>query len=449
MAKPVIMPKQGNSVETVILTAWTKQVGEVVSEGEALCEVETDKAVMDVESTAAGTVLALFYQPGDEIPVMVNIAVVGQPGEDFSSFDPRGGSQPAEADSAPASQPAAVEIPAVALPSALPAETASEIFISPRARELAKAKNVDYSQLTGSGPQGRIIERDILAALQSQPSLSPVAKAMLENGDFNLPEQGSGPRGRIMSKDLLPAAQGQSSAQPAAEEPEYDVIPLKGMRKLIAERMIDSVLTTAQLTFNASADARALLSLRRRYKDSPESYGLRKVTINDLVMFAVSRVLLDFPDINAHLVENQIRRFKNVHLAFAVDTPRGLTVPVIRNAHTLSPAQISAQANRLAAACQTGVISPDELGGGTFTVTNLGGLGIESFTPILNPPQVAILGVNTIQLKPVRVGGAVEFIDHISFSLTVNHQWVDGAPSARFLKAVVEAVTHIDLLLAQ
>jgi pyruvate dehydrogenase E2 component (dihydrolipoamide acetyltransferase) len=166
------------------------------------------------------------------------------------------------------------------------------------------------------------------------------------------------------------------------------------------------------------------------------------------VLYAVTRVLPAFPEINALFSENQIKCFKRVNLAFAVDTPRGLTVPVIHNASEMGLKQLAEQANRLASACQAGTLSPNELNGGTFTVTNLGSLGIESFTPILNPPQVAILGVNAIQLKPILVDETVQFIQHIGFSLTIDHQAVDGAPGARFLKSLSDAITHIDLLLA-
>jgi pyruvate dehydrogenase E2 component (dihydrolipoamide acetyltransferase) len=185
---------------------------------------------------------------------------------------------------------------------------------------------------------------------------------------------------------------------------------------------------------------------------------LSKITLNDLVLFAVSRVLPRFTYMNAHKIGNIIKTFDDVHLALAVDTPRGLMVPVIRNADALSLAQISSEVKRLAAACQNGTAKPDELSGSTFTVSNLGSLGIASFTPILNAPEVAILGVCGIELKPLALqefnnsgcncGCNVRFEPHIGFSLTINHQIVDGAPAARFLKAFTDAVANIDLLLA-
>ena len=224
--------------------------------------------------------------------------------------------------------------------------------------------------------------------------------------------------------------------------------PFKGVRKVIAERMLASLQTTAQLTMTSSADARALRSLRERFKSSPEAMGLRGVSINDLVLFAVSRSLLQHPNLNALFANNEIAQHSRVHLGFAVDTPRGLLVPVLRNADQLSLRQISQESKRLAQAAIDNKSTPDDLNGGTFTVTNLGAFGVETFTPVLNPPQVAILGVGGIGLKAVEVNGGVEHIPHINLSLTINHQVVDGAPAARFLQTLAQSIAGVDLLLA-
>ena len=199
---------------------------------------------------------------------------------------------------------------------------------------------------------------------------------------------------------------------------------------------------------NASADARALLSLRARLKKSDESLGLRDLTINDLLMFAVARTLKAFPQLNATFDDEIIYQHQAVHLGMAVDTAKGLLAPVIRDASALSLRELAATARRMADACRDGKILPDELTGGTFTVTNLGGFGIESFTPILNPPQVAILGVGNINPKPVQAEDSVAFVPHIGLSLTVNHQIVDGAPAARFLAQLRKNIADIELLLA-
>ncbi|MFN3981504.1 MAG: dihydrolipoamide acetyltransferase family protein, partial [Caldilinea sp.] len=300
------------------------------------------------------------------------------------------------------------------------------------------------------------------AAIAAQPKLTPVAKAMVAEGGFAVPAQGSGPGGRVTSKDLVKEEARQSreiapvaiSQSPISQSPvsnlqslEAEIIPVKGVRKVIAERMLQSLQTTAQLTLHASADARALQALRKRIKESPEAMGVRGVTINDLVLFAVARTLLAFPGLNALFTGAEIHQYRTVHLGIAVDTPRGLMVPVVRNAEMLSLRQLSAEAKRLATACLESKITPDELTGGTFTVTNLGAFGVESFTPVLNPPQVAILGVCNIQPKPTEVGDKVKFVPHIGLSLTINHQVVDGAPAARFLQALGQAIATIDLLL--
>jgi pyruvate dehydrogenase E2 component (dihydrolipoamide acetyltransferase) len=314
--------------------------------------------------------------------------------------------------------------------------------ISPRALKLAEESDLDPAQLTGSGPGGRIIERDVRAALAARPQsesvrMTPVAKAMIERGGFVAPEHGSGPGGRITKADLAVAA-----------APDYDVIALPNIRRVIAERMRGSVHGTAQLTMTASADARALLAYRKRLKDSDAALGLRDATINDLVLLAVAKTLPEFPQLNATFSDGELRQFKPVHLGFAVDTPRGLLVPVIRDAHTHSLRVIARESSRLAQACQAGTVPPDVLAGGTFTVTNLGQFGIESFTPILNVPQVAILGVGNVTLRAIDVDGVIQHVPHLGLSLTIDHQIVDGAPGAKFLQALARGIAGIDLLVA-
>jgi pyruvate dehydrogenase E2 component (dihydrolipoamide acetyltransferase) len=266
---------------------------------------------------------------------------------------------------------------------------------------------------------------------------------MIASGDFVKPEQGTGRR--ITKKDLIPV-QAQAAPAPAADE--IEIVPLKGARKIIAARMLDSLQSTAQLTLNTAADARALKAYRQRLKASPAELGLQDITINDLLLFAVSRTLPQYPDLNSLFLDHAVHRYKQVHLGMAVDTERGLLVPVIRNAHTLSLKALANEAHRLATACLQGYVTPDELNGATFTVTNLGSLGVESFTPILNPPQVGILGIGSIQLKAVESNEDVTFVPHLSLSLTINHQIIDGAPGARFLQALSRHLAHIDLLLS-
>lgn len=453
MATPIPLPKLGNTVESVIVLRWLKQVGDPVRSGESLIEVETDKAAMEVESPTDGVLLAQLCQEGNEVPVMVNIAVVGAAGEDISAYT----TQPSATD-APLGVPT-MDMPVTAADAkngvpTIPATTtrtngapAGATFISPRARNLAERKGLDPVGIAGTGPEGRVIERDVQAALQTQPKLTPLAKSMVEKGGFVPPE---GATGRVTTKDLTPPAALTPSPSPTGRggTDSVEIIPLKGARKVIAARMLESLQTTAQLTLNASADARALQAFRKRLKASPAEMGLQGVTINDLVLFAVARTLPRFSDLNALFTGDAVHRYGAVHLGVAVDTPRGLLVPVVRNADGRSLKGLAEETHRLAEAAQAGKILPDEMNGGTFSVTNLGAFGIESFTPVLNPPQVAILGVSNIQLKPIEVDDKPQLIPHIGLSLTINHQVVDGAPGARFLQALAKAIASIDLLVA-
>jgi pyruvate dehydrogenase E2 component (dihydrolipoamide acetyltransferase) len=216
---------------------------------------------------------------------------------------------------------------------------------------------------------------------------------------------------------------------------------LSNMREKIARRMRESLSSTAQYTLHASAEASGLQVLRARIKASP---ALPPININDLVTFCTIRALLQVPDLNAWLSDGEMRKFSEVHMGFATDTPKGLLVPVVRNADKLAIGDLATKMKALAAEATKGSLSPDDMSGATFTISNLGGLGIESFTPLLNPPQVAILGVGAIEVKPVRKGGKLEFIDAIGLSLTCDHQVIDGAPGARFLQVLKREIENVE-----
>jgi pyruvate dehydrogenase E2 component (dihydrolipoamide acetyltransferase) len=472
MAEQVLMPRQGNTVESCIILEWRKHEGDTVSAGDVLCEVETDKATFEVEAPAAGTVLKTFFAEGDDVPVLTPIAVVGEPGESVDGLGPETGGEaeagapspePAAPEATPAPEASAAPQPAQTGEAApqtqpAPAEPAPDgrVAISPRARNLAFAKGLDVSGLSGTGPGGRIVERDVQRALGSSEPLSPAAIDELRASGKRAPAVGTGIGGRVLAEDLRQAPTEEVPTAPAGagvggEFPGPSTqVPVKGVRKRIADRMHQSLASTAQLTLNASADATQLMAYRKRLKGAPGELELGTITINDLVLFAVAKTLSRYPALNAHYTGESITQFEHVHLGFAVDTDRGLMVPVIRNAQALTLKQISVEANRLAADCVRGNVNPDELQGGTFTVTNLGPFGIESFTPVLNTPQVAILGVCTVQPKPVRnrQSGEVEFRDHIGLSLTIDHQVVDGAPAARFMKDFSAMLARFDIALA-
>ena len=436
MATPVIMPRQGQSVESCILTEWKVNVGDQVAEGDVLAVIETDKASFDLESTASGTVLALFWEADDDVPVLANVAAIGNEGEDIEEFRPEGQSTA----SAPAAEaPAAAATPATPAASAAPIPVAAtsapsggfvaSAGVSPRARRLAHKHGIDAESLPGSGPNGRVIERDVEGAISGRPRLSATARARSLSGDLESPARGTGLAGMVRSDDLKVPGSVEGA----------EVTPVKGIRKVIAERMIQSLSTTAQLTLHASFELTKAQAYRKERLDAGQS----KVSLNDVIAHAIVQSLKEHPDLNAHFLGDRIATFEKVHLGVAVDTPKGLLVPVIRDASDMSIEKISAEVKNLAGACREGTISPDNLSGGSFTLTNLGMLGVETFTPVLNAPEVAILGVGGIVLKPKRTeDGSVEYVDTLPLSLTIDHQAVDGAPAARFLQTLVERLEN-------
>ena len=446
MATIVVMPQLGNSVESCIIVEWMIAEGDTVAVDQTLASIETDKSTMEVPSTAEGTVLKLLWEEGDEVPVKDPLIIVGEPGEDISGLVPGGDAAPAEAAAAPAERAAAPEAAAPAF-----ATERATGAVSPRARALAASNGVDASAIAeGSGPHGRVIERDVAAAIAAGPVLTSAARAAGVSA-----AEGTGIGGRVSVADAgrvpeaAPAAAVAAVAAPAAaaDFPGASTsTPLKGVRKVVAKRMMESLSSTAQLTLNTTANAAGILAMRKKVKNADEALGLNKITLNDLVCFAVSRTLLKYPVFNAHLEDGVLTEFEQVHLGFACDTPRGLIVPVIRSAQALGLKAFSDEAKRLAGGAIDGSLSPDFLSGGTFTVSNVGSFGIETFTPVINLPQTAILGVGAITPRPVvAADGTIGVEQRLTLSLTIDHQVIDGADGARFLRDLVAAIENIDV----
>jgi len=451
MATPILMPRQGQSVESCIIVEWKVKPGDAVKTGDIVASIETDKAVFDVESPIDGTILELFFQEGDDVPVLTHIAAVGNPGEDASDLRPGGGQSPEDGGLKPevGSQGKSEKLEVESKKLEVKGERSEEgsrhevgttsHAASPRARKRAGNEGLDVSALAGTGPGGRVIERDVIAAAVDRGRISPAAKAAAQTGGLRAPSIGSGPGGMVLTADLRATA-----ATAAPKE-----IPVKGIRKIIAERMKASLTSTAQLTLYRSFNASSIQVYRTKVKKHGELFGIPPVTINDIIVYAAVRTLLRHPDLNAHFLGNKILQYPNVHVGIAVDTPRGLMVPVVHNADQMNLTTLSGSIRPLAKACQEGNIQPDLLSGGTFTITNLGSLGIESFTPVLNAPEVAILGVGGIFLKPVKTAHGVEHVDAMNLSLTIDHQAVDGAPGARFLQDLALTLENIELLLSE
>ena len=447
MATEVLLPKQGNTVESCIIIEWKKAVGDAVKTGEAIAEVETDKATLDVEANADGVLLAQLVSEGDDVPVLTPIAVIGEEGEEVPETAPteksgdagtgaesRAPEAPQEAEKPSSRTPAseADDEPPVHDRKAAAAGGSRErerVAISPRARRLAEKHGVAFAGAQGSGPGGRLMVKDI--------------ERLIEAGEPSMHGREVAAAGSSRRETVGEAAPDREGREPDVEEKK-----ITGVRKVIAERMHASLANKAQLTMSSSADARRLMEYRKRLKASGDG-EMGRISINDLVLFAVSRTLPAFRFMNATYQDGVVRSYGAVHLGFAVDTERGLMVPVIRDADRRSLASISAEAHRLAEACLAAKAKPEDLSGATFTITNLGALGIESFTPVLNPPQVGILGVCSIAPKPLATESGTEFVPHVGLSLTIDHQVVDGAPAARFLSALAETISHIDTALAR
>ena len=442
MATLVIMPRQGQSVESCIITAFNKKVGDTVEKGEILFSYETDKSSFDEPAPESGKVLAIFREEGDDVPCLENVLVIGQDGEDISAFVPK----EAEESASPAAEAAPEAKKEEAAPIAEAVATASaggEFAISPRARLLAEKTHADLLKAVPTGPNGRIIERDVQKLVDMGLTVSPAAKDA-----YSSAIEGSGINGKVVLSDLnAPAA--VAPAEAAAPVAEYEDVKLPNIRKVIAKSMHQSLSTMAQLTLNTTFDATKLLALRASLKAGAEKMGLANITLNDMVLFAVSRVLLNHKDLNANYLDDVMRYFTNVNLGVAVDTPRGLMVPTVFAANKMSLNELSASAKKVISAAQEGTINPDLLKGGSFTVTNLGALGIESFTPVINPPQTGILGVGTITKRIKEVNGQDVTYSAMGLSLTFDHRALDGAPAAKFLKELVFALENFDLLLTK
>jgi len=393
----------------------------------------------------AGTVLKVLVEDGDDVPCLNTVMVIGEPGEDISEFVGSGAEPAAEvAETREETKAEPAPAPAAAEPVSDTAVMADgRLKISPRARNAAERQNLDLSRAVPTGPSGRIIERDVMALAEKGYKVTAAAAAEYAGG-----REGTGLGGAVSTADLAAPAAAPAAMAPAAEPAsftEYTDVKISNVRKVIAKSMHASLAELAQLTNHFSFDATAILAFRERVKQNAEKLGLPNITLNDIILYAVSRTLKKHPDMNAHFLGDVMRRFSHVNLGMAVDTERGLLVPTLFGADTLSLADISLKAKELATAAQSGRISPDLLTGGTFTVSNLGALGVEMFTPIINPPQTGILGVCGITYKLKKTG---ETYPAMGLSLTYDHRVIDGAPASRFMRDLCTALENFDILLA-
>ncbi len=423
------MPRQGQSVESCIITEWKKKVGDKVAVKDVLFSYETDKSSFDELSEVEGTLLAVFASEGDDVECLRPVCVIGNEGEDISALIPKDGSAPAE-EAKPEEkkeETAKPEAPKAEAVSTAADNSDGRMKISPRARHLAERTDADLSRAVPTGPNGRIIERDV--------------NALLDKGFTNADKA-------EVKAEPAPAAKAEAPAAKSENTAEYTDVKLPNIRKVIARSMHTSLSNMAQLTLNSSFDATQVMAYRKMLKANAETLGMNNITLNDIVLYAVAKTIPAFRDLNAHYLDDKeiIRYFNTVNLGIAVDTERGLLVPTVFGAEKLSLNDLAGEAKSVIVAAQKGQISPDKLKGASFTVTNLGAMGIESFTPVINPPQTGILGVGAVTYR-VKADGST--YPAMGLSLTFDHRALDGAPAAKFLKALCDNLANFNLLLAK
>jgi pyruvate dehydrogenase E2 component (dihydrolipoamide acetyltransferase) len=456
MSEELFIPKLGQTVDEVTIVDWLVEDGARVEFGTPLLDVETDKAVFPIESPVNGYLHRGPFKAGDIVPVLTIVALIGKKDEAFKA-----GSVETMEKANEEPQEAALEVkPSISPGQETASRTSVQAFISPRAKKLAAEKQVDISQVTPTGYGGiRIVERDISAYLSQQPApvvmkVTPVAQNIAEEAGLDLAQvSGTGVRGMVTKADVEQVL-ARTVPSPALSIPESgpeisNRIPLKGVKSIIFERMGASVHTTARVTLVIEADATQFVQARDQLKASvSEAWGFAP-GYNDLIALIVARALKEFPFMNARLARDSasIEWLSHVNLGMAVDTERGLVVPVIRDAHQKGLKAFGSEFRALVDRARAGRSLPDDLSGGTFTITNLGMYDIDAFTPVINLPEIAILGLGRIAPKVVPVNNQPAIRQMWTLSLVFDHRLVDGAPAARFLQKIKQMVENPYLLL--
>jgi len=447
MAVEVFIPKLGQTVEEVVIVKWLVKDGDRVEQGQEILEVETDKAVFPIEAMGKGTIHLGPYSIGDTVPVLQVVANIGKKYDRFEEASVE--SAEAAGEEAPKTQPKPKLYGSTAPTSPSPSDTPGKIFVSPRARRLAANSNLDLDRITPTGYGGvRIVERDVAALLETAPKATPVARNMAAAEHLDLQQvTGTGALGKVTKSDVLrhladPYETGTSSI-PIIDLPDMPVrerVPLTGIRGKIAQRMSMSAQTTSRVTLFMEADATELVVMRNRLKErAADEWGFSP-GYNDFLALIAARALREYPYMNARFTPEAIELLAPVNIGMAVDTERGLVVPVIRNADQKSLREFGEEFRSLVEQARSGRISPDHLSGGTFTITNLGIYDVTAFTPVINLPEAAILGVGAIVQRPAAYQDEIALRYITELSLVFDHRIVDGAPAARFLQFIKDMI---------
>lgn len=429
MATEVRIPTTGNAGEDAVLVEWLVGVGDHVDDGQTLLTIETAKSTVDVVAPTTGTLLAQHAQPGDEVAEFSVIAAIGEAGECVDAApQPSAEASPTPGDESPA-EPAEMPLEPDVAPASTQADPApaapnrTRVSASPRAKRTADARGVDIATVSGTGPLGRVIAADVERAA-AQEGTAPSSPA----------PSTTAPAAPAASTAVAQASLPDSPLEPAR------IVPVRGARKVTAQRIHASLANTAQVTLTRYADANRLLDWVGRLRAAADGDETKpRVGVNDALLFAAARVVVRHPEANSWFDWDGIRQFDRVDLGFAVDTDGGLYVPVIRDAHLLTVGALATQAQGAISRAREGRLQPDEMAGGTFTVSNLGGLGVHWFTPVLNTPQSCILGIGATH----RSGDGSTMLP---LSLTFDHRALDGGAAASLLADIATAIGHIDVL---
>ncbi len=433
----VVMPKLGLIMTEANLLEWHKADGEFVQKGEPLFSFESDKSVVEIESPASGRVQILVAQ-GVIVPVQTPVAMIFPEGVESATPTRIAAPQP--------------EIRTLASSVAADSRAASRpqgLRATPKARKLARSRGVDLASLTGSGPRGMIVSTDLVKIPALEPiKATPVARKMAADCGIDLRcVTGTGPGGRITREDvsavIAALTRGGSLASSPLSTAHSPLTPLPGLRGLIAERLSASWNERPQVTLHSEVDASALVALRERNL-MPAG---KKISFNAYFVAAAARALAEFPAVNSQLTESGLTRFEAINIGLAIDLERGLVVPVLKDVGKLSLLGIEVGLTDLVERTLAGKTLPEDFSGGTFTVTNLGAFGIDSFTPIINPPEAAILGVARIKAKPVAIGDLIGIRQMVTLSLSFDHRLNDGAPAARFLQRICQLIESPEKLI--
>ena len=452
MAQEVLMPKLGLTMTEGTIEEWKYKEGDSVKKGDILFSVATDKLTNDVEAEADGVLLKILLPEGETAPCKAVIAYIGEAGEVIAA-----GNASAESTAAQAPVSSAAAVPAKT--PAVTRDPGAPVLASPAAKKLAKEKGVDLALVAGTGPKGRITLEDVEAYLTApkvndpaaEVKTSPLAAKLAEELGVDVSKIQTD--GRVMKADVLTAA-GVCTAAPAAEAApaiaagDNDEAPVKvnPLRRSIAANMANSWHTSPRVTYTFAVDVTAMKVLRAKLKDSLKEQGI-KLTYNHILMKVVAKALMEFPDVNASFADNMLTRHKHVNMGLAVAKGDGLIVPNVKNADSKSLAEIAKETEALIEATRSGKIDMKDMTGGTFTISSLGPYGVRSFSPIINQPELAILGVCDIVDTPIVCNGEIVIRPMMNLCLTADHRVVDGVMASKFMKRVVELLENLYLLL--